>query len=257
MREAWLCLKRSSTVWQRNFLHFKKSWKVSVFWVFLEPIFFFVALGFGLGSFVSGVNGMPYAEFFFPGLLFSSVMLVAFFSSTYENFAKLNMEGIYSSQLLTALDARDILLGEVLWSASKSLLSAVAVFIVGIASDIVSFVQLPPLILFALLTGLLFSCFGMWITARVSSYDQIIYPTSGLLIPMSLFCGTYFPLSQLPLPLQWLAQLLPLTHSVSGSREVLLGEWTWGATFRVFVLLIFLGITWKLALQQLCRRLEK
>lgn len=257
MRNAWLCLKRSSVVWQRNFLHFQKTWMVTLFWVFLEPIFFYVALGFGLGAFVSSVDGLPYAEFFFPGLIFSSVMLVAFFSSTYENFSKLNIEGIYSSQLLTSLDARDILLGEVLWSTSKSLLSATAVLIIGFFADVVELAQMPSLILFSALTGALFSCFGMWVTARVSSYDQIIYPTSGLLIPMSLFCGTYFPLSQLPAPLQWLAQILPLTHSVSGARSLLLSGWTWSVGLRILGLLVFLLWVWKLALEGFQKRLEK
>ncbi|MGE0631704.1 MAG: ABC transporter permease, partial [Pseudobdellovibrionaceae bacterium] len=69
-------------VWHRNFLYFRYSWKVSVFWIILEPLFYLGAIGYGLGAFVSNIQGISYVDWFFPGLLCSTAMMVSFFEGT-------------------------------------------------------------------------------------------------------------------------------------------------------------------------------
>ena len=52
----------------------------------------------------------------------------------------------------------------------------------------------------------------------------VIFASSLLLIPMFLFSGTFFPVSRLPLPLEWLAYATPLWHGVDLCRELTLGN---------------------------------
>jgi lipooligosaccharide transport system permease protein len=73
-------------VWHRNFLLFKRSWSISVFWILVEPVVILGSIGYGVGSYINNVNGVPYVTFYFPALLASTSMLVAFFESTYGNF---------------------------------------------------------------------------------------------------------------------------------------------------------------------------
>ena len=56
-------------VWRRNFLFFRKTFLVSVFWTVLEPTMYLLAIGFGLGRFVEQIENLTFIEFYYPGLL--------------------------------------------------------------------------------------------------------------------------------------------------------------------------------------------
>ncbi len=209
-------------VWRRDFLQFKKSIWVNLTWIVLEPLFFLVALGYGLGSYVTNIGGVPYSEFYFPALLCNTAMMVSFFESTYGSFSKLTYQRTYLTMILTPIEPTEIVYGEILWGATKGFLSAVGVAIVAsLFGHVNSFMIIPGLVIIFIL-ALLFSALGMIFTSIVKNYDGIIYPSSGLIVPMSLFSGTYFPIEQLPHPIKYLSYLLPLTHGVAAVRALLL-----------------------------------
>lgn len=210
-------------VWYRNFVIFKRTWLVSVFWILLEPLFMLGAIGFGLGSFVKTVGGFSYVEFFFPGLICTSIMMVAFFEGSYGNFSKLIYSKVYSAQLLSPVTDYELIIGDIFWGATKGTLSGLGIILVGLSFGLGwSWGQLPVLLML-FLNAWIFSCLGMIVTSWVQNFDQIIYPTSGLIVPMSLFSGTYFPLDDLHPALKGLFYLLPLTHVVEVVRALLLG----------------------------------
>ena len=208
-------------VWSRNFLYFKKTWLVSLFWIVLEPVIYLGAMGFGLGAFVNNMGGVSYIEFFFPGLLATTAMMVAFFESTYGNYTKLTHQKTYATIMMTQIGPEEIVAGELLWAASKAFFGVLGValvaFFFGLVDTYRIFLTLPILFL----SSCLFSCLGMILTSYAKNYDSFIYSTSGLIVPMSLLSGTYFPLEQLPIPLRYIAYLFPLTHSVSATRSLL------------------------------------
>ena len=69
----------------------------------------------------------------------------------------------------------------------------------------------------------MFSALGFYFTTRAKTYDSFIYAISGFIVPMSLFCGTYFPMSRLPVPAQYVVYALPLTHAVVPVRNLASG----------------------------------
>src|SRR4051794_3286903 len=91
-------------VWKRSFRQFRRSWLVNFFWIVLEPLLILLAIGYGLGSFVSNMQGISYTDFFFPALLCMSSMMVSFFEATYGNFTKLTSQHTYSTMILTSLE---------------------------------------------------------------------------------------------------------------------------------------------------------
>lgn len=210
-------------VWFRNFIIFKRTWLVSLFWILLEPIFMLGALGFGLGSFIKTMGGYSYVEFFFPGLICTSSMMVAFFEGSYGNFTKLIYSKVYSSQLLSPVTGPELIIGDIFWGATKGTLSGLGILLVGCFFGLGWSLGTLPFLLILFLNAWIFSCVGMIVTSMVRNYDQIIYPTSGLIVPMSLFSGTYFPISDLNPVVKWLVYLLPLTHIVEIGRSLILG----------------------------------
>lgn len=210
-------------VWYRNFIIFKRTWLVSLFWILLEPIFMLGALGFGLGSFIKTMGGVSYVEFFFPGLICTSSMMVAFFEGSYGNFTKLIYSKVYSSQLLSPVTGNELIIGDIFWGATKGTLSGIGIILVGSFFGLGWSLGVFPFLFILFLNAWIFSCVGMIVTSMVKNYDQIIYPTSGLIVPMSLFTGTYFPITDLNPVLKWFVYLLPLTHIVEISRNLILG----------------------------------
>lgn len=211
-------------VWHRNLICFRYSILVSIFWIAFEPLIYLLAIGYGLGFFVGEVDGTPFVKFFFPALLASSGMFVSFLEGSYGGFSKLTTQKTYQVILLAPIEPAEIVLGEIWWATSKGFLSSTIVAAVGATQGLVdTWLVLPALIVAALLCWVS-SSFGLLLTSYAKTYDWFIYAQSGFMIPMSLFCGTYFPLEHLPPFIQNLAYLLPLTHAVMATRALLTGE---------------------------------
>jgi len=225
-------------IWRRDFLQFRRTWLISVIWIIMEPLFILGSIGFGLGSYVSTIQGVSYVEFFYPGLICSSSMFVAYFVSTYDNFTKLTHQQLFATFMLSPMEAREIVLGEVLWAATKGTISAAGVSVIASFFGLVESWYILPAMLIVFLSSVVFAAFGMLVTTFVENYDQIIYPSSGLIIPMSLFSGTYFPIEHLPVVLKYLVYIFPLTHAVRAVRALLLDGFDGGMVLNCFYLIV-------------------
>lgn len=244
-------------VWSRNFLYFKKTWTVSLFWILLEPLMYLGAIGFGLGAFVSNINGHAYIDFFFPGLLCSTGMMVAFFEGTYGSFTKLTHQRTYSTIMMTRIGPEEIAFGELLWSGSKGYISVLGVAIVAAFFGLVDTWRIFPALLILLALCWMFSSIAMIVTSYARNYDSFIYSTSGFIIPMSLLSGTYFPLEQLPTALKYLAYLFPLTHAVQAVRTLLQEGFTAAVGIHTVVLLTLGLLAMNIAIYRIRGKLLK
>ena len=70
----------------------------------------------------------------------------------------------------------------------------------------------------------MFAGIGLFFTAKVRVIDQFSYAMFLFITPQFLFSGTFFPLQQLPLAVQYAAQVIPLTHAVALTRGLALGD---------------------------------
>lgn len=244
-------------VWSRNFLYFRKTWTVSLFWVLLEPLMYLGAIGFGLGTFVSNIGGHSYVDFFFPGLLCSTGMMVAFFEGTYGGFTKLTHQRTYATIMLTRIGPEEIALGELLWAGTKGYISVCGVALVAAFFGLIDTWRIIPALAILLLLCWLFASLAMIMTSYARNYDSFIYSTSGFIVPMSLFSGTYFPIDQLPTFLKYAAYLFPLTHAVQAVRGVLQDGFTTAVGIHVLVLLVLGVLAMNIAIYRIRGKLLK
>jgi lipooligosaccharide transport system permease protein len=184
-------------IWYRNFLQFKRTFMVSLFWVILEPLMYLGAIGFGVGSYINNINGQSYIDFFFPGLLCSTAMMVPFFEGTYANYTKLTYQKLYNHMLLTKMTPQEIVFGEILWATSKGLFGILGLTLIGALFGLVQDFRFLLILFVLVTTSWLFSAIAMLITSYAKNYDSFIYATSGFIIPMSLIAGTYFPINNM------------------------------------------------------------
>jgi len=211
-------------VWRRNFDVFMKTYKVNFFPPLLEPIFYLVALGFGLGAIVTSVDGVRYIQFIAPALVAVSMMYGSFFECTYGSFVRMYYQKTFDAIIATPVSVEEVIAGELLWGATRAAInSTIVLAVVGVFGLISSPLCLivPFLAFFA---GLTFSAIGMAFTAIAPNIDFFNYPGFLFITPMFLLSGTFFPFSILPSAVQTVALIfLPLTHSVAITRGLMLG----------------------------------
>lgn len=250
--------RRAIRMYQRNLLVYKHSWMV-ILSGFFEPLFYLLSLGVGLGGMVTDVNGISYAAFVAPGLLASSCMNGAVSDGFFNIWFKLHYQKTYDGILATPMRAADIVLGELFWSLSRGSIYAVTfmllMFVLGAAHGPrvliagTSLLALPA----AVFTAASFSAMALCLTTFVRNRTGMDMAIGLLVMPMFLFSGIFFPVTQLPLALQWLLQLVPLYHGV----EVLRALTTGAITLRLAWHLAWLLVTGLIALTVAMARLER
>ncbi|HRZ19936.1 MAG TPA: ABC transporter permease [Methanofastidiosum sp.] len=210
--------------WRRNIVTFVKTWKLNFVPPFLEPILYLLALGFGLGGFIESVDGIPYAKFIAPALVSISVMNASFFECTYTSFVRMYYLKTFDAMISTPISIEEVIAGELFWGATRSTIYATIMLPVLLAFGVVELPSSLLIIPFAFLGGLMFSCIAMCFTALSPTIDTLSYPSFLFITPMFLFSGTFFPMSVLPLAIQYVAlAILPLAHLVIVNRALTLG----------------------------------
>ncbi len=252
---------RSLRVWQRNLAVYRKNWKISFVPPLLEPLFYLLAFGVGLGVLVKGVSyrgeAVSYTAFIAPALLAVAIMYNAFFETTYNSFVRMYYQKTFDAMLATPLNIEEVITGEILWAATKSVIALALMLIVVSLFGLVSYPHGLLLFPLALLGGLAFAAIGMIFTALVPSIEVFNLPIFLFITPMFLFSGTFFPLYNLPGWAQGVAQFLPLTHLVALARALCMGQLYAGLFWHLAYLLAFCAIGIPLALRLMHRRLIK
>jgi lipooligosaccharide transport system permease protein len=215
-------------VWRRNWDVFFKTYQVNFLPPFIEPILYLLAIGYGLGTFVGEIDGIPYVRYIAPALISISIMNAAFFECTYSSYVRMYYQKTFDAIIATPLSIDEVIAGELLWGATRSLIYASLMLIVLIAFGVVDLPSSLLLIPFSFFAGLLFAGIAMCFTAVVPGIDALNYPSFLFITPMFLFSGTFFPLSVLPEPLQVFAlAVLPLTQLVVVSRALTLSSYSY------------------------------
>jgi len=210
-------------VWRRNLLVWRKLAIPSMLGNLADPLLYMFGLGYGLGRMLEDVGGMSYIAFLAAGVICSSTMMSASFEAMYSGFSRMHVQKTWDAILNAPLTLDDVLLGELVWAASKSFLSGSAVLIVAAVLGLVPSPLALAVIPLIFLTGLAFAGLGLIMTALSPSYDFFMYYFTLCVTPMMLLCGVFFPLNELPAPAQLLAQALPLTHAVALARPLVNG----------------------------------
>jgi lipooligosaccharide transport system permease protein len=217
----------SRAVVNRGLIATKSTNWVVVLSGFVEPIFYLLSLGIGLGSFIGAVqdgagNDIPYAAYIAPALLAVSAMNGAIYDSTWNVFFKMNFGKLYEGMLATSLGPLDVALGEIVLALLRGGAYGLGFLLVmqalGLNLALTAVFALPAVLLIAF--G--FASIGMGITSYLKSFQQMEWIQFALL-PMFLFSATFYPITVYPEPIQWLVQALPLWHGIELVRGLTTG----------------------------------
>ncbi|MBE0425330.1 MAG: ABC transporter permease [Nitrospirae bacterium] len=217
-------IKRVFRVWQRHFTVYTKLYKSSIALNFVEPVLYLAALGLGLGAFIREINGVPYIKFIAPGIIASSSMFAAIYECTYGTYIRMTYQKTFDAILATPVNLDDLIAGELMWGATKSVMYGTVIIIVISLFGLVD----SPLIILAIpvlfITGLIFSEISVIFTAVIPGIDSFNYFYTLLMTPMFLFSGIFFPLDSLPPVISKIAFFTPLYHLVNICRAFASGQ---------------------------------
>ena len=262
LRPAIPSLRRSIRMVQRNLLVYKHLWMI-VFSGFFEPLFYLLGIGFGLGSMIGEVGGLPYSAFVAPGLLAASCMNGAISDGFINIFFKLYYKKTYDGILATPMRVPDVAFGEMLWALTRGSIYAAAFLVVVLVmgQTIGPPMLLSPWAILALpgsvLVSAAFAAIALCIASfvrRVEDFDIVM----GLLVmPMFLFSGTFFPVTQLPGVAQWVVRIVPLYHGVELLRQLTTGAIVPGIIVHIAYLVMIGCVAFAIAMRRLERELIK
>jgi lipooligosaccharide transport system permease protein len=248
---------RFAHVWRRNRLVWRKLAIPSMLGNLADPMIYMLGLGYGLGSMLPAVGGMPYIAFLASGIVCSSTMMSASFEAMYSGFSRMHVQKTWEAIMHAPLTLDDVLLGEAVWAASKSFLSGMAVLLVALALGFTHSLTALWVIPVVFLTGLVFAGMGLIMTALSPSYDFFMYYFTLAVTPMMLLSGVFFPVAQLPPAVQEVTVVLPLTHAVALVRPLMGGTLPDDPLLHLAVLALYAAVAFCIALVLMRRRLLK
>jgi lipooligosaccharide transport system permease protein len=253
--------RRFLRVWQRNLKVYRKSWKISFIPPFLEPLFYLIAFAVGMSGLVGNLryqgSEISYVSFIAPALIGVSIMYNSFFETTYASFVRMYYQKTFDAMLATPLSLEEVITGEIVWGATKSVIAAVIMMVVIGFFGLIRFPEGFLLLPLAALGGIAFASIGMFFTGIVINIEMFNLPVFLFVTPMFLFSGTFFPLENLPPWAQQFALVFPLTHLTNLARAFSFGHMELSLLWDTGYLLIFGFIFFPLAISKMRRRLIK
>ncbi|MBY0395608.1 MAG: ABC transporter permease [Thermoleophilia bacterium] len=244
-------------MWQRNATVGRKTLVTTLTPRFLEAIAYLAIMGLGLGAYLTRVEGVPYVDFIAPGVAAATVMFGAVIETTYNSFVRIHVRKVVEAVITTPLSLADVVVGEYLWAATRAVVYGVVFLIVMAAFGLVA----SPLALLAPLVfavgALTFAVLGMAYTAMVTNIEHYNIFFTGILTPMFLFGGIFFPFTELPGWAQAVGWLLPLSHLVAATRDLTLGGADLLTLAHVGALLALLALVFPFPARRLRRTLMR
>jgi lipooligosaccharide transport system permease protein len=245
---------------------YRRNWRATAVSSVLQPVLFLVAFGVGFGALVAdrpgvgaATGGVSYLVWLTPALLAVSAVQSAAFESSYPVLSGFKWQRIYHAMTAGPITPAQVAIGHIAWVTVKLTFTG-AVF-VAVAAPLGG--ATGPGILGALAAAVLT---GAAVTALVTAYAAKVELAQGftvlfrlIVIPITLFSGTFFPVEQLPAVVRPLAWISPLWHGTELGRVFAYGyfEPEWLSVLHVVYLAVLTVAGWKATQKVVTRRLNK
>jgi lipooligosaccharide transport system permease protein len=228
---TWSFAVRELRYWLTNY---RRTWRGTIYTSVLSPVLYLGAMGLGLGTLVDAhgtarLGGVSYLAFLAPGLLAAAAMEAAVEESTYPVLGSVKWRRTYYAATASPLRPPDIYHGHLLFTTMRLVMNSTIFLVVMAAFGAITSPWALAALPVAVLTGLAFAApIEAWAITVVKDTSFALIFRFGL-IPLFLFSGTFFPVSQLPVWIRPLAYITPLWHGVALCRSLSLGTATAGS----------------------------
>ena len=242
-------------VLMREVVNFSSFWRSSTFSSTVDPTIYLLAFGFGFGTLVKKVAGHDYIDFVGTGIVATTVLFSGAFTAMYSTFIKYSFQHTYDAILAAPVDTEELVTGEALWIGCRTGIYGCVPMLVAMVFGLDPSWGMLLVPFIAGLAGYGWASFGIFVASRSRAIESFSYWQSGLLTPLFLVAGTFFPLSGLPEWAQIAGNFNPLFHCVELVRHASFGFQGWVDIGHLAFLLGFALVMWRLAVRFMERRL--
>jgi lipooligosaccharide transport system permease protein len=252
-------------VWEGHARLYRTIWRSNLMGAFVQPRLYLLGMGLGVGALVDRgddsarlLDGLTYFQFLAPALIATAAMMVTSAEAMWPVLGGFKWQSGFHAAAATPLSPAQIAAGVGLWHATKALIAGTGVAVALMFFSETRSPGLPLAVLFGGLTGLAFaSVITAWTATREQDFS---FPNINrfVITPLFLFGGAFYPISQLPDWLQWVAKATPLWHGVELTRGAVNERLELGSTLvHVGYLLLFVLVGWLSAQRTFRQRLGR
>lgn len=246
---------RFRQVWYRDAYVFVKLWKTNLFPPLIEPYLYLLALGLGVGFYVTEMDGVDYLTFVAPGIIVTTSIMQATFECTYGSYFRMAFQSTFDAIISTPVNPEEVSLGEICWGASRSVINAAALMVSLAIFGRLDLAWAPVILALQFLIGMQFGALSLWITSKVHQTEYFNFFLSGVIFPAQMLTGAFFPLSRIPEVLQPIAWAVPLTSAIDLTRGIMLDRLGWHSLLELAYVTVTTLILVEVALRSMRRRL--
>ena len=191
-----------------------------------NPVLYLVSIGLGVGAYIDkntggmGVDGVSYITFLAPALLATAAIQGAIDESVYPTLEGFKWDKIFFSMNSTPLSGNHIAMGVFFNSVIRVTFTAVIYWFVMLAFGVLESPRAWLAIFTAIMAGAAFGALMQALAGMLENEDIFFTVLQRFVImPLFLFSGTFYPLTNMPIYLQWIGWISPLWHATE------LGRW--------------------------------
>lgn len=231
------------TLWLRELIRFFRS-KSNIFGSIAQNFFWFIIFGFGLGSSVRIQGADNYLMFLAPGIVGMTLLFRSVYAGVRVVWDK--QFGFLKEILVSPVPRSSIMLGETLGGATTATILAVIMFLLTGLLGVPIFRD-PICILLSLVIMIITACgfvsLGLCIASLMKDPHGFQMVMNIVIMPLFLLSGAFFPVTNLPIWLQPIVLVDPLTYCVDALRYTMIGSSAFALTTSLTVLAGFMAGT--------------
>ena len=207
-----------------------------------QPLLFLLALGFGFGPVFQKAGQGNYIQFLAPGVIAMTILFTSIFSGIELIFDR--QFGFLKEMLVAPVPRLLIMLGRTLGGATVAIIQGLIVVVICLIAGfrVTSFRALPMAFVYMVLIAIMFTAMGTAIASVLSDFQGFQLIMNFLVMPIFFLSGALFPLTNLPVALNVLATIDPLSYGVDGLRDALIGASHFGVATDLTVLSVLAAL---------------
>jgi ABC-2 type transport system permease protein len=215
-------LKGAYTVWYRDVLRFFRD-RARIVTSLAQPLLFLFIFGGGLAPAMSGLGSgqVDFKQFLFPGILGMTVLFTSIFSAVSIVWDR--EFGFFKEVMVAPVSRVAVAVGKVAGGATVAMFQgAIILLLAPVIGVKLTFDQIVVLLALMLLLAGVMTSLGILVAARQRSMEGFQMIMNFLMLPMFFLSGAFFPLGSVPLWMDLLAKIDPVTYGVDPLRQVAL-----------------------------------
>jgi len=190
---------------------------------FAMPVILLIVFGAGFGRMIGTmVPGVDYIQFMYPGIIAMTVLMNSLMSGISIVWDR--EFGFLKEILVSPLDRRGILLGKAAGSAIVAIMQGGIMLILapflGVSLDLIMVLTLIP-VLFIISVSI--SSLGLLVASRMKSQQGFQVVIQLIIMPLIFLAGVFYPVNNVPVVMEFISKVNPLTYGVDAIRQVFLG----------------------------------